>query len=153
MMSQKSTYVFNYCNLEGHTIDRCYIRIKDRKRELRKSQEAKGWSTEAEASRRPQSRYNDTVPRKSLQKHGMLLLFIIKKLFRSAAPQVINVPFMSCMTAPHIQLKNVLRSLPCGKKDLTFSPLNTRDLVIISRRGTPCALSITGQVNKRRNEK
>ena len=61
MMNRKSTYVCNYCNLEGHTSSRCYIRIKDRKRELRKGQEAEGWSTKAEAGRWPQPLYIDTV--------------------------------------------------------------------------------------------
>ena len=64
MMNRKSTYVCNYCNLEDHTSSRCYTRIKDRRRELRKSQEAEGWSTEAEASRWLQPRYNGTVPLK-----------------------------------------------------------------------------------------
>ena len=69
LMSKKSTYVCNYYNLEVYTSCRCYIRIKDRKKELRKSQEADGWSIEAEASRWPQPRYNDTVPPKKTYKN------------------------------------------------------------------------------------
>ena len=63
-ITRKPTYVCNYCNYEGHTSNRCFIHIKNHKKELWKNHEAEGWPTDAETYRRSQTHYNDTVPPK-----------------------------------------------------------------------------------------
>ena len=62
-----------------------------------------------------------------------------------------SVLFVSFKTLTHIRLTNVIQFLTCEINRWKISPPETRNRLIINRRGKPFTLSITDQVNEKRN--